>query len=48
VRSSNTGCTSQSNNDTKPLHLRPPDLRLDFEDEYAHLAWSADLGIAAP
>ena len=31
----------------KPYHLRPPPLRHDFVDEYAHFAWSLDLGLAA-
>ena len=32
--------------DIKPCHVRPDELRLAFKDEYAHLAWSADLGLA--
>lgn len=32
--------------DIKQYHPRPPHLRLPFEDEYAHLVWSADLGLA--
>ena len=31
----------------KPHHLRPPVLRHDFGDEYAHLAWGPDLGLGA-
>ena len=31
--------------DLKPYHARPQHLRLPFEDEYAHLVWSADLGL---
>ena len=31
----------------KPYHLRPPSLRHDFGDEYAHFAWGPDLGLAA-
>lgn len=27
-------------------HARPHHLRLPFEDEYAHLVWSADFGLA--
>ena len=33
--------TSSSN-----YHRRPLDLRLPFEDEFAHVVWSADLGSA--
>ena len=29
----------------KPHHLRPPVLRHDFGDEYAHFAWGPDLGL---
>ena len=29
----------------KPYHLRPPSLRHDFGDEYAHFAWGPDLGL---
>ena len=29
----------------KPYHLRPPPLRHDFGDEYAHFAWGPDLGL---
>ena len=32
--------------DVKPFHVRPEDLRLSFEDEFSHLIWSADLGLA--
>ena len=32
--------------DLKPYHPRPLELRLPFEDEFAHLVWSADLGLA--
>ncbi|CAB1102956.1 unnamed protein product [Ectocarpus sp. CCAP 1310/34] len=32
--------------DVKPYHPRDDHLRLPFEDEYAHLVWSADLGLA--
>ena len=32
--------------DLKPYHPRPSELRLPFEDEFAHLVWSADLGLA--
>lgn len=32
--------------DIKPFRVRPQHLRLPFEDEYAHLVWSADLGLA--
>ena len=31
----------------KPYHLRPPPLRHDLGDEYAHFVWSPDLGLAA-
>ena len=31
----------------KPYHLRPPSLRHNFGDEYAHFAWGPDLGLAA-
>ena len=31
----------------KPYHLRPPSLRHDFGDEYAHFAWGPDLGLGA-
>ena len=31
----------------KPHHLRPPVLRHDFGDEYAHFAWGPDLGLGA-
>ena len=31
----------------KPYHVRPPRLRHDFGDEYAHFAWGPDLGLAA-
>ena len=31
--------------DLKPYHPRPDHLRLPFEDEFAHLVWSADLGL---
>ena len=30
----------------KPYHIRPPQLRHDFGDEYAHFAWGPDLGLA--
>ena len=30
----------------KPYYLRPPSLRPDFGDEYAHFAWGSDLGLA--
>lgn len=32
--------------DIKPCHLQLRALRLPFEDEYAHLVWSAKLGLA--
>lgn len=32
--------------DMKPFHQRPTELRHPFEDEFAHLVWSADLGLA--
>ena len=31
----------------KPCHLRPPPVRHDFGDEYAHFAWGPDLGLGA-
>ena len=31
----------------KPYYLRPPSLRHDFGDEYAHFAWGPDLGLVA-
>ena len=31
----------------KPYHLRPPPLRHDLGDEYAHFAWGPDLGLGA-
>ena len=31
----------------KPHHLRPPVLRHDFGDEYAHFVWGPDLGLGA-
>ena len=31
----------------KPYHLRPPSLRHEFDDEYAHFAWGPDLGLVA-
>ena len=31
----------------KPYPLRPPPLRHDFGDEYAHFAWGHDLGLGA-
>ena len=31
----------------KPHHLRPPVLRRNFGDEYAHFAWGLDLGLGA-
>lgn len=31
--------------DLKPYRKRPQDLRFPFEDEFAHLVWSADLGL---
>ena len=31
----------------KPDHLRPPPLRHDFGDEYAHFAWGPDSGLGA-
>ena len=31
----------------KPYHLRPPSLRHDFDDEYAHFAWGPDLVFGA-
>ena len=31
----------------KPYHLRPPSLRHDFGDGYAHFAWGPDLGLGA-
>ena len=31
----------------KPCHLRPPSLRHNFGDEYAHFAWGSDLGSGA-
>jgi len=32
--------------DVKPFHQRPAQLQLPFEDEFSHLIWSADLGLA--
>ena len=32
----------------KPFHFRPPGLRHDFGNQYAHFAWDADLGLATP
>jgi len=32
--------------DVKPFHRRPEHLELPFEDEFAHLLWSADFGLA--
>ena len=32
----------------KRFHLRPDDLRHDFENEFAHLAWGVDFGLAEP
>ena len=29
----------------KPYHMRPPPLRHDFGDEYAHFAWGPDSGL---
>lgn len=31
----------------KLFHLRPAELRHDFGDEFAYLAWEADLGLAS-
>ena len=31
----------------KPHHLRPPVLRHDFGEKYAHFAWGPDLGLGA-
>ena len=31
----------------KPYHIRPPSMRHDFGDEYAHFAWGPDLGLGA-
>ena len=31
----------------KPYHFRPPSLRYEFGEEYAHLDWGPDLGLAA-
>ena len=31
----------------KPYHLRPPSLRHDFGEEYAHFAWGPDVGLGA-
>ena len=31
----------------KPHHLRPPVVRHDFGDEYAHFAWGSDLELGA-
>ena len=31
----------------KPYHLRPPLLRHDFGDGYAHFTWGPDLGLTA-
>ena len=31
--------------DIKPYYRRRPDLRLPFEDVFAHFVWSADLGL---
>ena len=31
----------------KPCDLRPPSLRHEFGDEYAHVAWGPDLGLVA-
>ena len=32
----------------KMFHIRPDDLRHDFENEFAHLAWGVDFGLAEP
>ena len=32
----------------KMFHIRPDDLGHDFENEFAHLAWGVDFGLAAP
>ena len=32
--------------DIKPFHERPVELRHAFEDEFAHLAWGPDIGLA--
>ena len=32
--------------DIKPFHERPVELRHAFEDEFAHLAWGLDIGLA--
>ena len=32
--------------DIKPFHVRPEHLRHSFEDEFAHVIWSVDLGLA--
>ena len=32
--------------DIKPFHERPVELRHEFEDEFAHLAWGPDIGLA--
>ncbi|CAB1114741.1 unnamed protein product [Ectocarpus sp. CCAP 1310/34] len=32
--------------DVKPFHQRPAHLQLEYEDEFSHLIWSADLGLA--
>ena len=37
--------TSASN--IKVFHLRPDDLHHDFENEFVHLAWGVDFGLAA-
>ena len=31
----------------KPFHVRPPDLRHPFADEFAQYAWPADYGLAS-
>ena len=32
---------------TKPSHLKPPPLRHEFGDEFAHFTWGPDLGLGA-
>ena len=32
----------------KMFHLRPDNLRHDFENEFSHLAWEVDFGLAEP
>ena len=41
-----TRSTTISAANMKAFHVRPRHLRDAFEDEFAHLAWGADLGLA--